>query len=211
MISVLKRILGNKSIRTEAVQKEVSTQQIIENWQAEGKPVPPPHVIKQLIIKDAKDKYGCGILIETGTYLGDMVEAQKKHFGKIYSIELGEKLYEDAVKRFEGDENVTILFGDSGKVLKALMPKICEPAIFWLDGHYSAGVTAMGEKQCPIYEELEAIFASKPFNHVLLIDDARLFVGKDDYPTFEELTDFIKEKKPHATIYVKDDAIHAII
>ena len=32
------------------------------------------------------------------------------------------------------------------------------PAIFWLDGHYSAGITAMGEQATPIFKELTHIF-----------------------------------------------------
>ena len=52
------------------------------------------------------------------------------------------------------------------------------------------GDTAKGSKFCPIYEELNAIFTSID-KHCLLIDDARLFNGADDYPTLDELKGFI--------------------
>ena len=120
--------------------------------------MPPPHFVKQLAIKNEREICGYNIMIETGTYLGDMVEAQKNIFKKVYSIELGEELYSRAFKRFEGDKNVLILKGDSGAVLNELMLMIEEPAIFWLDGHYSEGITARGEKECPVFEELTAIF-----------------------------------------------------
>lgn len=122
------------------------------------------HKVKQDAIHDIRKEKGCKVFIETGTYLGDMVEAQRSNFSNIFSIELSDDLYRDAVSRFKEFPNVQILYGDSGKVLFDLMPSITEPAIFWLDGHYSQGVTAKGEKECPIYEELRAILTSKPFS-----------------------------------------------
>jgi hypothetical protein len=47
-----------------------------------------PHIVKQMAIAEYQQKYGYGTLIETGTYLGDMIEAQKKRFTHIISIEL---------------------------------------------------------------------------------------------------------------------------
>jgi len=184
---------------------------VIKDWENAGKPLPPPHLVKQLAINSLQSKSEYGIFIETGTYLGDMVEAQKNNFAQIFSIELGEELYRDAVKRFEADKNVTILQGDSSDVLIALCKKIDKPAIFWLDGHYSAGITARGKKQCPIYEELSAIFNSGPQGHILLIDDARLFIGKDDYPEIVELENFIKKHRPDADVFVEDDIIHVFL
>lgn len=180
---------------------------LIFKWIKEGKPLPPPHVVKQIIIKNERDKSSYNTLIETGTYLGEMVEVQKKNFKKVYSIELGKELYSNAVKRFKDDRNVVILQGDSGIILKKLMTQINEPAIFWLDGHYSEGITAKGEKECPIFEELTAIFASRKLNHKILVDDARLFNGTKDYPTINELMDFIKDKGQNFDFILEDDII----
>ena len=87
----------------------------LNKWNKNGCPVPPPHIVKQMTIQEYQDKYQYKILVETGTYLGDMVEAQKKRFRKIYSIELGIDLFDKATKRFKNDKNVTIVQGDSGK------------------------------------------------------------------------------------------------
>lgn len=81
-------------------------------------------------------------------------------------------------------------------MLKRIVNELKEPAIFWLDGHYSGGVTAKGDKFCPIYEELEAILDSN-FNHIIIIDDLRSFVGQDDYPTISELREFVSVRKSH--------------
>jgi hypothetical protein len=115
------------------------------------------------------------------------------------------------VKRFKNDKNVTIVQGDSGKVLPKILKDINEPAIFWLDGHYSAGITAQGDKDCPIYEELDAIFDAKKLDHILLIDDARCFIGNGDYPTIAKLTEYVKSKNPKYQVEVKDDSIRYVI
>lgn len=168
--------------------------------------LPSLHTIKQNTIRKYREKYGFKTLIETGTYLGDMVEAQRGHFDKIYSIELGKTLYENAVKRFEEFPHIVILFGDSSTVLKKLLPEIPQPTLFWLDGHYSAGITAKGEKNTPILEELEIILGSS-LAHGILIDDARLFTGKQDYPSIDEISSFITHKDSNRTVTVADDII----
>jgi hypothetical protein len=175
-------------------------------WKMQGKPVPPPHRIKELAIEQYQKKRNISILIETGTFMGDMIKAQLKNFKTIYSIELGEALWKKAVKRFEKDKHVKIFHGDSGKVFVDLIPKINEKAIFWLDGHYSGGITAKGEKECPIYEELDVIFNSK-LQHILLIDDARYFNGENDFPTIQKLSEYILSRNSKSNIEIKDDII----
>ncbi len=139
--------------------------------------------------------------------MGQMVAAQKRYFKKIYSIKLAERLFLQAQERFGSDAHITIMQGDSGKVLPKIMVQIKEPAIFWLDGHYSGGITAQGEKDCPIFDEIDAIFADKKYKHILLIDDARCFVGENDYPTIEELTAYVRTKDNTYQAEVKDDII----
>ncbi len=163
--------------------------QIIE-WEKQNKTGASPHLLKQNLITHLQLKSNYSVLVETGTYLGEMVDAQKKWFKKIISIELDYALYKLAFKRFNKVSNIKILNGDSARLLKKIVNELDEPAIFWLDGHYSGGVTAKGVKICPIYEELDAILGSD-FNHIVIIDDLRLFVGKDDYPTISELGEFI--------------------
>jgi hypothetical protein len=167
---------------------------IVKRWEKQGKPIPPPHSVKQKIIEKYHSASGYNILIETGTYMGQMVDAMKDIFKKLYSVELSVDLWKRAVNRFSKYKHITIVHGDSGKVLKEITKYIDEPAIFWLDGHYSAGITAKGDKNCPIFEEIDAIFMYKKFNHILLIDDARYFKGQDDYPSLDELTTYIKNK-----------------
>ena len=179
-------------------------------WERNGRPLPPPHIVKQMAIEEFRNKFQTKILVETGTYLGDMVEAQRAHFEKIYSIELSEKLFNRAKKRFKNYSHITILQGDSGIVLNKLIPGIDQPALFWLDGHYSGGITAKAEKECPVREELETILKSS-LPHIILIDDARLFNGTQDYPTTEEIKSIIEKSGNSYSLEVKDDIIRIII
>lgn len=168
--------------------------------------LPAMHQIKQNNIHTYRKEHGFTTLVETGTFMGDMVYAQLNNFKKIISIELSEDLHCQAVKRFEKNDHVKILQGDSGVVLKELIKEIEEPTLFWLDGHYSAGVTAKGDKDTPVLEELRTILSS-PYEHGILIDDARLFVGKDDYPSIDELCAFVTRLSPDRMISVADDMI----
>lgn len=187
----------------------ISPEEQIAQWEKAGKPSPPPHIIKQKAIEEFQNKFQTDTLIETGTYLGDMVEAQRNYFKQIFSIELSKKLFDRANKRFKSFPQIKILQGDSGQVLHNLIPALNKPALFWLDGHYSRGITAKGDKECPVINELKAIFTS-PHNHIILIDDARLFNGMNDYPAIEEISEIIKEKGRNYSVIVQDDIIRLI-
>jgi hypothetical protein len=136
-----------------------------------------------------------------------MVEAMKSIFDQLYSIELSTELYKKAKKRFKAEQHIELICGDSGLELMNIMNKIDQPALFWLDGHYSAGVTAKGEKDTPIYEELNQILSSKDKGHVIIIDDARCFGTDPNYPSIKELIDFIKSIRINLDIVIQDDCI----
>lgn len=182
----------------------------LNEWVRRGRPAPPPHIIKQLTIREFAEKREVRVLIETGTYYGDMVEAMKDYFSRIYSIELSRELYEKAKQRFAGDDKVKIIHGDSGIELGKLIASLDQAAVFWLDGHYSEGVTARGDKDTPIYEELTHIFNSPQKGHVIIIDDARLFGTDPAYPSIDELSRFAKAKNPNVTIEVENDNIRIV-
>jgi hypothetical protein len=170
-------------------------------WLIKGKSESPPHFQKQIILKRYAGLYGSKIFIESGTYFGDMIWCQKNNFKKYYSIELSEYLYKLSLKRFKSNPAVQILNGDSGKVLFDLMKAIDQdPKLFWLDGHYSAGVTAKGEKNCPVIEELNAILPHLKTQDVILIDDAPYFNGQNDYPSVQELKAIVQKNAPHFNV-----------
>jgi len=187
--------------------KRIKEERLISNWYKKGKPAPPPHFIKQGVVKEYAKKFSITILIETGTYLGEMISAVKDVFDEIYSIELDIDIFTNAKKKFVNIKNVHIILGDSSEILPELLTLIEQPCLFWLDGHYSGGITAKGDLNTPILNELKSIFPHKNKGHVILIDDARCFTGQEDYPTIRALKEFVIKNRPDYLFKVKDDII----
>ena len=49
-------------------------------WKIKGKPLPPPSLEKQKIVRECAKKNHLNILVETGTGLGDMINSTKRIF-----------------------------------------------------------------------------------------------------------------------------------
>jgi hypothetical protein len=130
----------------------------LKQWHQRGRPIPPPHIYKLSVIKQYASLFQSPVFIETGTFLGETTEACKHLFKKLITIELDQKLYENACNKFSNEKNISIYQGDSGQVLESVMVNISQPCLFWLDGHYSEGITAKGELNTPIINELKIIF-----------------------------------------------------
>jgi len=140
------------------------------------------------------------VMVETGTNLGNMINAQKDRFREIYSIELDQWLAARAKRKFANLPNIHLYQGDSGKVLPTIVPQIHEPALFWIDAHW-------GDIDAPVKKELECIYRHPVRDHVLLIDDARYFDGHGDYYSIEELREHAAREYPGSVVEVKDDII----
>lgn len=175
----------------------------------------PSYEKKRKINLEYKSQFGLNIFIETGTFLGDTIEQFKNNFKQLISFELSEELAEKAKQKFSNQQNVIIVVGDSGKLLPAYLKEITEPCLFWLDGHYSSEffmgdeyiITAKGEKNTPIVEELKAILSHPVKKHVILIDDARCFNGRDDYPTKKQLKQLVTSYTKDLSVVVKNDIV----
>lgn len=183
-----KLMMKTRLYRNYAIwQRNARERNAVSQWVAAGRPVPPPSLVKQNIVRHYARRFGLRTLVETGTYLGDMVDATQHDFTTIYSIELDRALHDRAKMRFAGHKQIHLLHGDSGAVLPKVLDEIHEPALFWLDGHWSGGITAKGERDTPIVAECEAVLRHHVNGHVILIDDARCFTGENDYPTIAEI------------------------
>jgi predicted O-methyltransferase YrrM len=176
-------------------------------WERNGRPVPPPQLVKQQTLQSYAKEFHLKVLVETGTYEGDTVEALRGDFDRIYSIELDEVLHEKAKDRFKRAKHIELIFGDSATELPGVVRELDQPALFWLDSHYSGGATAKGDKDTPIREELSCILDSLERGHVIVIDDARLFGNTPDYPSLQELSDYVRAKRANLKIEVMNDSI----
>ena len=161
-------------------------QRKVHRWKAAGGQGPAPHAVKVRNLLSIAALYRTDILVETGTYYGDMVAAALGWFDEIYSIEIFEELAVRAAQRFR-NEPVSIIHGDSSKALSALLPTLNGRVLFWLDGHYSGPGTGRGDRDTPVIGELEAIATLRAgAQDAILVDDMRLFGSEPAYPDLAE-------------------------
>lgn len=167
----------------------------------------PPEWVKHDYLRRWQENTGYHVFVETGTCHGDTTSAVASAFRECHTIEFDRTLYERAVARMRPLDNVVVYQGDSAVVIKEILAKLREPAIFWLDAHYCGGATGKTLKDPPIREELDAIFAHDIDTHVILVDDARLFNGFDNYPTIKQVISYVRARSPYQ-VRVFQDAIH---
>jgi hypothetical protein len=190
-----------------AMQHRLRAPYRIREWERKGRPVPPPNVLKQQVLREYARRYGVRVFIETGTLLGEMDFVLKDQFARMVTIELSPEFHARAVRRLGRFRHIECLRGDSGALLPSVLAGITEPCLLWLDAHYSAGKTAKGDLETPISVELDAVLRHPVRGHVVLIDDARLFDGTHDYPPLNNLEHRVREVRPDLKFEVLDDSI----
>tara|TARA_Y100000389_G_scaffold202955_1_gene249874 strand:- start:276 stop:845 length:570 start_codon:yes stop_codon:yes gene_type:complete len=115
------------------------------------------------------------IFVETGTFMGETIFSMSNKFKELHTIEI-KKEYYDNVKRINNtNSNINFYLGDSSIEIINICKNIKNNTVFFLDGHWSAGNTGKGNKDCPIYEELDGIMNSLTHKAIIIIDDVRLF------------------------------------
>lgn len=159
----------------------------IRRWVRSGCPSPAPGAVKIAIVRSYVVDSGAHSFVETGTYLGNTVEVIARTGAQCHTIEIDPAVHARAKRTHARYTNIDFILGDSGVELAKLIPTLTEPTVFWLDGHYSGGVTGRGELDSPISAELDAVLAHPIKRHVILIDDAREFDGRNGYPHLSAL------------------------
>ena len=152
---------------------------------------------KRAEIKKWQAITGYKLFVETGTFLGETTLAMSGIFEHCWTVEIDKSLYEQAVRTFDGRKNITALLGDSETRIVEILNDIDAPAVFWLDGHYSRSTTGRGAADTAIVAELTRIFEHPIKEHVILIDDARDFLGINGYPTIKALHRFVRAHSPY--------------
>ena len=171
-------------------------------WLLRGKPTRIPHIVKQRTVQEFGRRFGLRMLVETGTYYGEMVAGLKNDFARIVSIEFDPKLAEMARRRFKNSRHVEILEGSSEVMVRQVLKSLNEAALFWLDAGYFiwAGEHKSTDR---LMEELDAILRHPVRNHVVLIDDVVSWSGRDGTPHSAELENTIASKHPERTVSVE--------
>jgi hypothetical protein len=160
-----------------------------------------PFFIKKRVL--SRNSFG-GYWIETGTYFGQMTRHLSKIGSQVWTIEPEFGLLENAKKLSKNFHNITYIYGTSEAVLNntvSTVLNVTKDINFWLDGHYSEGLTFKGDSDTPIKFELEVISSFKQAfsNITIFIDDVRCFEKTDhkyrDYPTLNFLVEWANLNK----------------
>lgn len=139
------------------------------------------------------------VWVETGTFMGDTAALLAAHSNAVYTIEPDRALHEKAAARFADGSKVKALHGLSEEVFPTLLPTLSGTVNFWLDGHYSGGITHQGPTDCPVRDELQNIEnnLSRYAKVAVLIDDVRCFDSSipeyADYPDVDYLVDWARK------------------
>ena len=179
---------------------------VVTKWEKSGRALPPPPEYKFLAVINYSKKNNHKVLIETGTYRGNMLLHVQGFFDEIYSIEIQESLFLEAQKLLRRFEHIHLVCGDSAVVLPDLVQNLGSPSLVWLDAHYSAGETGGQDEIQPILHELTCLLSSN-LPHTILIDDAKDFTGKDGYPTLKNVEKQVRTAQPNAAFEVKDNIV----
>lgn len=166
-------------------------------WAARGYESPSPSWIKRSVLLrlGAKD----ATWVETGTFMGDTTALLVSGSKAVHTIEPERALFEQAEARFRDDPRIRVIHGLSESVFPTLLPTINGKVNFWLDGHYSGGITHQGPTDCPVRDELANIEKNLPRfeSVVVLIDDIRCFDPSiplyADYPSVDYLVDWARK------------------
>ena len=175
-------------------------------WKLRGEPVRSPHLVKQCAVREYARRYGLNVLVETGTYYGEMVAGVRDCFAEIYSVEYDPDLARRARRKFSRWPHIHILEGDSLRVLPEILSSLRRPALFWLDAGYYGWAGLQGDNQ-RLTSELEAILSHPVKGHVILMDDARGLNGQNGAPTAEQLKQHIEAEFPGRDVEVKHDIL----
>ncbi len=133
------------------------------------------------LIAGTLKNYPNKVLVETGTYHGDGVQAAlDAGYLRVHSIEVSESMAYDAWKRFKTNHAVDIVLGDSTKELWKLIAHMDHQMTFVLDSHFlSWSPDTKGREdeltKCPLVEELKILAKHHIKTHTIIIDDVRLF------------------------------------
>lgn len=178
----------------------------VARWGLAGAPVPPPPIIKQIQL--ASYVRGCKLnrFVETGTYLGWTTKLIAELGVEVDTIELAQLHYDRAIAHFGEHPKIRVYFGDSTDVLPQILATLNEPAVFWLDGHFSGGDTAKSTKNTPVIEELEALARHAVKGHIVLVDDMRGF-GGNDYPSREWVEEIGQQIVPGCAPILLNDSL----
>lgn len=179
------------------------------NWYSKTHCAPPaPHFVKQGVLLRHGIK-NC-TWIETGTYLGSTTKLLASKYFHVHTIEPSQKCLSIAKDYLGGLKNITYYHGTSEDCIETACAAVAGDVCFWLDGHYSTGITFRGNTDTPIMHELAVIekHLSRYRSVVVMIDDVRCsHLDSDHYPNLNFYVDW--SNRNHLNWIIEHDAFIA--
>jgi len=190
-IKLLERKIRNLQSLFVAIFKREPFPVLVTAAKGHVKPMPEP--MKRLTLLHYANRYAVKTFIETGTFRGETLSFLEAQMDELHSVELSPELFAAAQKKFVGHSKIHLHQGDSADIFPKILEELKNPALIWLDAHYSAKITAHGPEETPILAELDAVFSNKNHHHFILIDDAREFEGNPAYPKLQEVREMAEK------------------
>jgi hypothetical protein len=123
-----------------------------------------------------RQRFGLTHCIETGTFTGTSTAWAAAHFEAVTTIEIDFSRIRETAAAL-GASNVAYLNADSRDGLPIAIGPDPVPTLFWLDAHNADHLFGPGDDDCPLLEELSAIFERGFWDPCILIDDAQCFTA----------------------------------
>lgn len=167
--------------------------QEVRSWVRRRYAPPSPSFVKRAVL--ARNGLSNCSWVESGTYLGRTTRVLARRSLQVISIEPDKALFDKAREKFKKTKNVVILNGLSEDLLPDILSGLSGNVCFWLDGHFSGGVTFKGPQDTPIREELALIvrYMSNLGKIVVFVDDLRMFESatrSSEYPPLNFLVNW---------------------
>lgn len=151
--------------------------------------IQPQYLSKAILAAKLSIDHHCSTIIETGTFLGQSTYLFSGLFDNVHSIEADPHLHAASSHWLStqpiSHDTAHCHLGNSPAILTTIAESTNQKCAFFLDAHYSTGITSSTYGICPLLHELNVIFSCyhKP---VILIDDIRC-MSSPGYPSIEEI------------------------
>ena len=166
------------------------------------------------IIVSLRNRFYLKVFVETGAGYGDTSLAAASIFQAVHSIELDPDTHARQRPGLVGAKNAVRHCGSSPDVLKAILPTIDKPILFYIDAHWPGGGPKHGP-ECPLLDELQVI-CSRPevTQDILVVDNASFFLNPaplphdpSEWPTLDEIKECVRAVWPTSQLFVFMDVL----
>ena len=157
----------------------------------------PPFIKHELLLRHGSIG---STWVETGTFVGQTTRYLAKKFSMVHTIEASKECIIIA-KFISSRYSKKIRFheGTSEKCLDGVCSLLGGNVCFWLDAHYSSGITYKGEEKTSISSELKIIEKNlERFDSIVVIIDDLLACHLDsNYPSLDDYVDWARKNNLH--------------